>query len=800
MKIWKLISGISVLSLAVAAQSAMAQEAPAEEISDESVGEIIVTAQKREQSTNDVGMSIAAFAGDTLAERNISDPSELGRLVPAFTATRSNFGFPTYTLRGVGFYESSLSAAPTVSVYVDEVPLPYPSMTSGAILDLERIEVLKGPQGILFGQNSTGGAINYIAAKPTKEFSAGAQASYGRFGAFEAEGFVSAPLGELFAARLAIKTAQGGAWQYSLNRPTDKLGDKNFLAGRFILEFNPSSNFRISLNLNGWRDKGDTQATQTAEIVPVNPAFPVNPNALNSLITRFNPRVAEWTPTLVLKNDKTFYQASARVDWDVSDAVTLTSITAYQDYEQRSIEDFDGTIARTIDVTPTGRVKSFSQEFRASGTGIDNRLNWVIGGNFTDDRINEEQIIFQGQSTGAFVDLAPGLLPPFQFNSVSNQARARIKSWAMFGNAEFQLTERLGIQAGLRLTRSKNDYTGCVADTGPGDFAAIFQFIQGAVLGIPVTAAPGQCITLRADFTSGPFTGTLDEDNVSYRIGFNWKPLDNDTLIYANISQGYKSGSFPTLAATLATQLLPVTQEKLVAYEAGFKAPIASTAQLNGAVFYYDYSNKQFRGRVQDPIFGQLERLINIPKSRIQGAELQFLWRPIDNLTLSSNAAYVDSKILKNPDGTDFANFPQRTNPAIPFAGNSFPYTPKWQVSADAEYEFAVSSNISAFVGGSLTYQSLSKAALEDSDPDRPRNVSATAGAAYNDPALLLPAYTLIDLRLGIKGSDDRWRASLWAKNITNEYYYVNAINNRDTLNRYAAPPATYGVTLAYRF
>ena len=800
MALGRLVCSASIVAMTIAAQPVFAQEKNETRARGGASDEIVVTAQKREQSVNDVGMSISAFTGDTLTERNIDGLSDLGRLVPGFTATRSNFDFPTYTLRGVGFYESSLSAAPTVSIYVDEVPLPYPSMTAGAMLDLERIEVLKGPQGILFGQNSTGGAINHIAAKPTTEFSAGVKTTVARFNAVEAEGFLSGPITDGVSARLAVKTKQGGAWQYSLNRPDDQLGSEDFLTGRLLVDIEPSSNLKVSLNLNGWRDKGETQATQTTEFIPVNPAFPLNPNTLNSLITDFNPRVADWTPGLALEKDKDFYQGSVRVDWDVGDLVRFTSITAYQRYEQSSIEDADGSISRTIDITPTGTVKSFSQELRASGVGLNDQLHWLIGANYQDDDIDEEQVIFQGESTGAFFDLAPGVLPPFQFDAVSNLAQADIKSWAVFGNLEYQLTDWLGLQAGVRYTDSKNDYTGCAADTGVGDLAATFQFIQGAVLNIPVSAAPGECITLQADFSSDVFTGTLDEDNVSYRFGLNWNPFDDDTLVYATLSRGYKSGSFPTLAATIAEQLIPVTQEKLVAYELGFKAPVSRIAQLNGAVFYYDYADKQFRGRIQDLIFGQLERLVNIPESRIVGAELQALLQPMEGLTLSSNLAYINSKILENPDGTDFMNFPQRDNPPIPLTGNSFPYTPKWQFSADAQYEFAVSSGIRGFFGGSVTYQSRSKAALEDSDPNRPADLSIAAGAAYNDPALLLPSYTLIDLRAGIEDEEGIWRVSLWGKNITNEYYVVNAINNRDTLNRYTGRPASYGITLGYQF
>src|SRR5690606_16449149 len=159
-------------------------------------GEIIVTAQKREQSLNDVGLSITAATGAELTALGVNDTGDLAKITPGFTFTKSQDGTPLYTLRGVGFNDYTLGASPAVSVYVDQVPLAYGAFTQGASLDLERVEVLKGPQGILFGQNSTGGAINYIAAKPSQEFEAGVKGSYGRFNRLEAEGFVSGGLSD----------------------------------------------------------------------------------------------------------------------------------------------------------------------------------------------------------------------------------------------------------------------------------------------------------------------------------------------------------------------------------------------------------------------------------------------------------------------------------------------------------------------------------------------------------------------------------------------------------------------------
>ena len=186
--------------------------------SDVVLEELVVTAQKREQSINDVGLSITAISGEALAARGVTSVADLQKVTPGFTYTQTQFDMPVYSLRGVGYYESSLAANPAVTVYVDEVPLPYPAMTRGALLDVQRIEVLKGPQGTLFGQNSTGGGINYVAAKPTAAPKGGITAEYGRFDTFRAEGYVSGPLAEAVRARLALSTTQSGGWQKSQTR------------------------------------------------------------------------------------------------------------------------------------------------------------------------------------------------------------------------------------------------------------------------------------------------------------------------------------------------------------------------------------------------------------------------------------------------------------------------------------------------------------------------------------------------------------------------------------------------------
>ncbi len=238
------------------------------------VQEIVVTANKRQESANSVPMSITAASGEVLERQGIKQPRDLVKITPSFTYTDSYVGSPIYTLRGVGFSDISLGGRPTVSIYVDEAPLPFTIETRGASLDLERVEVLKGPQGTLFGQNATGGAINYVAAKPTKTFEAGAHASYGNFNAFEVGGFIRGPITDTLRFRLAAEHTGNDGWQksYTTGR-TNGVGD--FTNARLLLEWTPTDRLRVQLNVNGNADRGDVQAAQLIQTFPdVPPAAP----------------------------------------------------------------------------------------------------------------------------------------------------------------------------------------------------------------------------------------------------------------------------------------------------------------------------------------------------------------------------------------------------------------------------------------------------------------------------------------------------------------------------------------------
>ena len=778
MRGYRISASLACLAIALAGTQVRAQDAASTE-QGPSVGDIIVTAQKRAQSINTVGMSINAITGDALVQRGVVDSADLVKLVPGFTYAQSAYTTPVYTLRGVGLYDAGLSSAPAVTVYVDEIPLPYAVMTRGAALDLERVEVLKGPQGTLFGQNSTGGAINYIAAKPTDEFVAGGSLSYARFGEIDVQGYVGGQLAPGLTARLAVRTDQGGAWQKSISRPEDERGATRLTVARLLLDYDASDSLRFKFNVNGWIDKSDTQAPQLTAVRPGFPAL-ANPALIAAPIIPDKARLAEWSNDWPTQTDDRFWQASMRAELDLSDMVMLTSISAYSDMKADRYNEGDATVTQNLDTRIFGSIKSFNQELRLSGDTDD--LTWLLGVNYDHAKVHDA-VYFR------FPELT--LRQPFPFLPPIAQQYAdtahRVNTYSAFGNVEYKLTPNLTLQAGVRYTRTIRKTASCNYDDTPGSaFPPLFNFLA-SVLNPPGTVVPqllqGQCQSL--DNINGviqpgitPYLDKLDEDNLSYRAGLTYK-FDGGPLLYANYSRGWKAGVISNLSASSTVQFAPAVQERLDAIEVGFKAPLlVGRLQLNGAAFHYDYRNKQIRGRIADPIFGLLEALVNIPRSRVQGFEVELVAQPVTGLNLSGGVTYLNSKI--NRDFTSFSQEGAATN----FRGSRIPYTPQWQAVADAEYGWEI-SGLRPFIGGSLTYHSSDNATF----------TTPTAPA----PDFALRPYTLIDLRAGFGAEDDSWRVTLFGRNVTNKYYTTTGFNGTDTRYRFAGRPATYGVTVSVK-
>lgn len=756
---------------------------------DSQVADIVVTANKREQSINQVGLTITAISGDSLKTQNIVSLADLAKAIPGLTFTPTEAGTPVYTLRGVGFYETSLAAYPDVSVYLDEVPLQMPVMTSLTLFDLERVEALKGPQGTLFGNNATGGAINYIAAKPTNTLEAGASLSYGRFNTAQLETFVSGPVTDTLKMRAAFSTSQGDGWQYSVTRPGDKNGAVNTLAARILADWQPSSGVRFQFNLNGWRDRTEPQQSQFLFYNPLFPAVgalvPVASSPLPPISTA-NARAADWSVVPPPSADKRFLQAAVRGDIDLSDAMTLTTLTSYADYDQNNVPIGGGTAAPRVALTlDEGYIKSFAQEIRLSNGGK-SRFRWVVGANYSHDTVYQNEFV---NYSGATASLVFGGVAGNGFDSFQ-----KMNNYAAFVSGEFDVGD-LTLKAGVRYSeahrRSENNAfsRGDYLDNGTAQTAAfIINSVANpirAAVGLPPIAVPGpfqnfivndQVPSTDPNFYAvTPARITLNENNVSWRVGADYKPSSN-VLLYFNISKGYKAGSVPTISGSTLTSVGPVTQESVLDYEGGFKLQLFnSRVSFNGAAFYYDYKNKQLKAKYVDPFFGPLDALVNVPKSSIFGAEFDITAVPFAGLTLALNGTYLDAMV-------DRFTGVNNAGQAGVFDGTRVPYTPRWQFGGSANYKLPLTPEFGGFVGSQVNYRSGT-------------NSSIGGSSEYN-----IPGYTLVDLQAGVESESGSWKAFVWGKNVTNEYYVTNVLNNTDGRDRFVGMPATYGVTVSLRY
>jgi iron complex outermembrane recepter protein len=752
--------------------------------------EVIVTAQKERQSIYNVGMAINALSGAQLDEMGVKTVGDLTKVEPSFILSQNAWGSPVYTIRGVGYNDYSIAASPAVSVYQDEIPYAYSSLVKGAPLDAERVEILKGPQGTLYGQNATGGAINYITAKPTDSLQAAVEGTYGRFGAANVNGFVSGPVSDTIKMRLAVNVDEGGAWQKSFTRD-DTLGDKDNKQARLLTDWSPSDNLQVLVNLNGWTDNSQTEAAQLIGITLQKPALAKHiPSVVNAPLAPDNPQAADWLAGTSPSDDESFYQGAVRAEYTIADNLALTYLGSYQHYRQNDLNDVYG-INANYSLNQSGTVESNSQELRLNGKLIDNKLTWILGGNFARTITDEDQYEDILDSTGAYaltsLPLAlhePAIDPFAAVRDISTDASV---GKAVFGNLQYAVTESLSVHAGGRFTQTDINHSGCTQDVD-GNLAAGITVLETIIKkghGV-VPILQGQCVTLGPTLTPVMVNNDLDQNNVSWRAGVDWKPADK-TLLYASASKGYKAGSFPTLPASSYLQLRPVTQESVVSYEVGAKSLLPNhTVELSGALFRYNYDNKQFEARQPDPegIFGFLQTLLNVPRSEETGAELTAKVRPVSGLTLSSSVTYLDSKV-----SGDFINYNVFSSTPVNFKGEPFPFTPKWALGLGARYDWEITSKYNAYVGADARYQTETQATF-----------GTQSAIQEGFPSFFINGYGLLNLRAGINSYDGHWRFEVFGNNVTNTYYWTTVNRSNDVTVRLAGMPATYGITVGYHF
>jgi outer membrane receptor protein involved in Fe transport len=767
---------ISALACVSTAEGETVALAEAARESAPEMAEIVVTAQKRAQKLSDVGITIVTETGEQLVSAGVTDVSQLTRVAPGFSVGTSFAGYPIFSLRGVNFNAAQISAAPAVSTYMDQAILPYPAMTGGLLLDVDRVEVLKGPQGTLFGQNATGGSINVIAAKPTNVFSAGVSTEVNNFGQTMLQGFVSGPLSDTLRARLAASTTQFGAWQkgYYLNHNKNGAQDKGAI--RLLLDWTPINELRVSTNFNANYDHGEIQQSQLSRVTPNNPAT-AYPGLIGYHLPTSN-RDVEIDPGFDTRAHTRMYQGVVRADYELTDDLTLTSLSNYAYFSSHSLRNLDAVALPILNVAPTGNIHSFSQELRIAGKAADSKINYIIGGNYERDSLQDNLAeIFPGYST-----LPPGSIIDDRFVNTIRAAGA-------FANIDYEFIPRLSLTAGARYTSVKETTAGC--SYGNAQAAGLFGFIANifrAQAGLPPSTAyvPGGCLTINDNVPVAP-GGAPDyqpiatnaeqhEHNISWRAGLNFKPT-SDTLVYTLVSRGFKAGVYPSQTNILNSTEFPVKQEQLTSYEIGTKLAFFDRLfLLNAAAFYYDYRDKQFFTYLPLPIVGSGSVVLNVPKSSVRGGEVEITATPLNDVTLHAAVTYIKTKLGQ----FKAYNFQQKLTD---ISGTEFNFAPPWSATFDAEYRLPMLGNgiVTPYVGLSGLFN------------------SRTYGDLGELAAARVPQYFILDARVGLVSSKG-WRAGLFVHNLTDKYYWTSVVPTGDTDSKSSGLPRTFGINAEYRF
>lgn len=566
----------------VAAAPATAQEAtdgqPADPLEE---GTIIVTANKREQAIEDVPASLQAFDSATLAATGITDIGDLQYLTPGLSITPFQSESQLF-IRGIGNNVNAPGLDPSNAVHLNNIYLSRPALALVDLYDVERIEVLKGPQGTLYGRNATGGAVNIITARPADEFQASGSIGYGNFNAVRAEGMVNLPFSG-GAVRLAGLYSVDDGYTENLFAEGDRLDQTDVLALRGRLRFDIGAQWTVEGGIDYLRDNGNVGLAlrNVPEFGGPYIDFPGNATG---------PRDYNLDGDVTGSQDALL--GDVQITWE-GDNMTFRSITGFLDYEIAQNVDTDGTSNPLEQLTQRTDTRAFTQEFQLASAGS-GAFQWIVGAFYLDEETDHASVFELAFDLG--LDREP------LFDDVTATST---QSWAVFAEGTYDFGGGFSATVGARYTEEDKD-------------AAIFDNL----------------------FASGSEV-SQNFDAFTPRLILSYTPTDSSTL-YASISRGFKSGGTSGLGGVLDT----FDEETVTAYEAGYRAVFAGgRARLNTAIFYNDYEGAQIFALDDTDVGAFVTIPVNIPQSRTAGFEFDGEIAATDTLTLRAGYTYLDTEI-----------------------------------------------------------------------------------------------------------------------------------------------------------
>jgi iron complex outermembrane receptor protein len=716
--------------------------------------EIVVTAQRRSESVQDVPISIAVFDAKQLSDLRIEQSGDLAAYTPGLTVSTSQFGDPVFALRGLGMNNGNANQNPAVTEYIGGVALPSIALFGQQIFDLERVEVLKGPQGDLYGRNSTGGAINFIPAPPTQDFTSSAEFTYGNYNLTELDGEVGGGVSDTLALRFAAHATSRDGWQdlvtsdnlggyaqstngaiereamraSALWTPTDSfdllvVGDANFdnsqvLAYKSLGYTNNNGSCAVSLSpgLNGQLG------------CPVYAISPATGKQVAIADTSNDPSVGFGHFAYGNRNDVHLYGANVTMNWTLP-GVTLTSVSGARDLG-RDTGSSSGSPYLDQDTDRLQHISSYSEELRASSENKDSPFQWVGGAYFSKDYVGDFSLYNFAQNVNI-----NGL-----FNENIHQST---QTAAAFVHAEYAVSDTVKLIAGLRETRDNVSFTYSSGVNNPAGNPAPVPF----------------------------FHDSLTSDGLSGKLGIDYT-IDKNVMLYADASRGFKGAGYPgDIGFDNVADFAPYRSETLYAYEAGVKATVG-TLQFDGAGYYYNWKNMQASTEVSYNVGGQSLEVItlgNAGNARIYGLDTDAVWHATKELSLRGGLNLTNATILTGV-----------------YKGESPVQSPKLSTNIVVTYKWLDPIHgFLPFVSADYNYRTSTFFTLP--------NVQTDSQSGYG----------LLGARAGLTTEDGGWEVSAWGRNLTNRWYLADAFGGGSTFladRHLYADPRTFGVTIRRTF
>lgn len=733
---------------AAAQVSAPVSDAPVAESSSTS-GDIVVTAQRRSENLRDVPISVTAVSGSELSNLSSGggDLRVLASRVPNVNA-ESTFGrvYPRFYIRGLGNDDYTVTAQSPVEMYIDDVVEENPFLKGMPAFDLQRVEVLRGPQGTLFGKNATAGAINLITVKPSQEVSGYARIGYGNFGTTNVEAAVGGPLvNDVLSARVSVLYQHRDNWVYNIVSG-EKINGYDDVAARGQLLFTPTPEFKSLLQVSFRHLDGGGQLE-----------YGLQTDANYGVLPRDREHIAVDYPN-VLHVDTRGVNLNNSYDFG---PVTLTSITSYQHAKVYTVGDVDGSPRQsTISTTSIPSLNQITEELRLSSNGS-SRLTWQTGLYYFHDVVD-----YWNLSVNNSYQDAEGN-PGFGAYQIAHQST---RSLAAFGQVTYNITDSLKVIGGARYTsdqtrfnQDSSSYTPKTTNlTGLPQFATDPFYTQGG-------HGPGPWFLPQYSSTSGNWSRPTWDISVDYKI-------DPSVNVYGRIAEGYHGGVVTGQA--IYSALAKAGPESVLSYEVGVKTSfLGGRLRANADVYLYDYKNKQLNAYT---LLGDGQEIIQLTNAKGgvgKGFEGDISFQVTNELLLSGNVGYAHTRIA---NGTFVASATD-SSVAVDVGGQPFTFAPDWTAAINAGYRKPVGDGREIFASTDWAYSGFETFTL----------------TSFQQSGYSRPGYWEGGARLGYRVG--KAEISGWVRNLTDKKALTSALN----VSGYAVfynDPRTYGVEVAYRF